>query len=133
MQRKAWITAQEMKSCMIPHHLYWYHFLQFDWLRYFNRFLPVTVDGSEEIVVFAPEFLRDMVDLVEQTDERSVCCCFFFYMTRNVNNILLYKYKDFYHLFCYVKTFYQLCLFNWHAYLEFCKRHSSRIFLSLYK
>ncbi|XP_053378896.1 neprilysin-1-like [Mercenaria mercenaria] len=45
---------------------------KFDWLRYFNKFLPVTVDKSEEIVVFAPDFLHDMVDLVEQTEKRVV-------------------------------------------------------------
>ncbi|WAR15415.1 NEP-like protein [Mya arenaria] len=44
----------------------------FDWLRYFNRFLPAEVDFSEEMVVFAPNFLKEMVDLVQVTDKRVV-------------------------------------------------------------
>ncbi|XP_052270674.1 neprilysin-1-like isoform X2 [Dreissena polymorpha] len=44
----------------------------FDWLRYFNRFLPDKVDQSEMIVVFTENYLIKVVDLVKITDKRVV-------------------------------------------------------------
>jgi len=44
----------------------------FNWLVFLNQFLPEKVDATEEIVVFSPKFLKDMVALVRSTDKRFV-------------------------------------------------------------
>jgi len=49
--------------------------LQFDWLQYLQKiFKPVNIEinDTEEIVVYAPEYLKNMVTIYHQTDKRSV-------------------------------------------------------------
>ena len=53
-------------------------FLQFDWLQYLQKiFQPVDIEinETEEIVVYAPAYLKNMVAIYHQTDERSVVFC----------------------------------------------------------
>ena len=45
-------------------------YFQFDWLQYLNKFLPVEVDGSEEIVVFSPEYMSDLIKILKKTNKR---------------------------------------------------------------
>ena len=49
--------------------------LQFDWLQYLQKiFKPVDIEikEDEQIVVYAPEYLKNMVTIYHETDKRSV-------------------------------------------------------------
>ena len=43
-----------------------------DWLLYLRRAVSPAVTAEEEVVVFAVEYLYDMMNIVTQTDRRSV-------------------------------------------------------------
>lgn len=46
---------------------------QFDWIRYLHEIfirVNVTVNETGTVVVYAPEYLKQMIDLVEETEER---------------------------------------------------------------
>ncbi|XP_064610281.1 neprilysin-1-like [Liolophura sinensis] len=44
----------------------------FDWLRYLQGVIPIHIARDEEIVLFAPEYLSLMVNLVKKTETRVV-------------------------------------------------------------
>ncbi|KAL3861753.1 hypothetical protein ACJMK2_007776 [Sinanodonta woodiana] len=44
----------------------------FDWLRYFRTFIPVPLDELEPVVVFAPEYLKDMIEVTRSTEKRVI-------------------------------------------------------------
>ncbi|XP_046579512.1 neprilysin-1-like [Haliotis rubra] len=44
----------------------------FDWVRYFNLFMPDEITEEEPVVVFAAEYLHDMFDTVMETDRETV-------------------------------------------------------------
>ena len=46
-----------------------------DWLQYLRRAVSPEVTADEEVVVFAVDYLYDMMNIVKQTDRRSVPLC----------------------------------------------------------
>ncbi|XP_046381233.1 neprilysin-1-like [Haliotis rufescens] len=44
----------------------------FDWVRYFNLFMPYPITEQEPVVVFAAEYLHDMFNTVMETDRQTV-------------------------------------------------------------
>lgn len=45
-------------------------FFQFRWMQYFSKFLPYSLSNDEKIVSFAPEYMKDIADLLAKTDKR---------------------------------------------------------------
>ena len=53
--------------------LYLIIYFQFNWIRYLSEVFQqvnLTFNASEEIVVYAPEYLSNMVDLITNTSNR---------------------------------------------------------------
>ena len=46
-----------------------------DWLQYLRRAVSPEVTADEEVVVFGVDYLYDMMNIVKQTDRRSVPLC----------------------------------------------------------
>ena len=65
----------------------------FDWMAYLNGiFANVTknVTRKEEVVVYAPDFLKDMVALVKKTPKRHLCILVCFILTCTSNHCNIY-------------------------------------------
>lgn len=43
---------------------------QFQWMQYFSKFLPFSLNYNEKIVSFAPGYMKDVADLLAVTDKR---------------------------------------------------------------
>ncbi|KAL4221419.1 Membrane metallo-endopeptidase-like 1 [Mactra antiquata] len=70
---------------------------KFDWMRYlrtiFNS-VNFTVSTSDPILVYAPEYLKDMVDLVLKTDSRTLANYLIWRITMNRVTNLPEKYRE---------------------------------------
>lgn len=55
-------------------------FFQFRWMQYFSKFLPYSLSNDEKIVSFAPEYMKDIADLLAKTDKRYIQRDCFTYM-----------------------------------------------------
>lgn len=44
----------------------------FQWLEYFSKFIPYQLGYKENLVSFAPEYMKDMAKLLEVTDKRII-------------------------------------------------------------
>ncbi|KAL5013753.1 hypothetical protein ScPMuIL_008023 [Solemya velum] len=44
----------------------------FHWMKYFNSFLPYPITENEEIVTYAPKYIKNMIELTRKTDPRIV-------------------------------------------------------------
>ena len=45
-------------------------YFQFDWMKFFSASLPVTIDETEELVTYSPEYLVHMTEIIEKADKR---------------------------------------------------------------
>lgn len=45
---------------------------KFRWMQYFSKFLPYSLSNDEKIVSFAPEYMKDIADLLAKTDKRTI-------------------------------------------------------------
>ncbi|XP_063410745.1 neprilysin-1-like [Mytilus trossulus] len=45
---------------------------KFDWMKFFSASLPVTIDETEELVTYSPEYLVHMTEILEKADKRVI-------------------------------------------------------------
>lgn len=45
---------------------------KFQWMQYFSKFLPYSLSNDEKLVSFAPEYMKDIADLLAKTDKRTI-------------------------------------------------------------
>lgn len=57
--------------------MYLTFFSQFQWMQYFSKFLPYSLSNDEKLVSFAPEYMKDIADLLAKTDKRYIQRDFF--------------------------------------------------------
>ncbi|KAL4221616.1 Membrane metallo-endopeptidase-like 1 [Mactra antiquata] len=67
---------------------------KFDWLKYFQTFLPDSIDGNEEIIVFAPNYLDELVKFLEKKDKRVISNYVFWRMIFGTIPELPMKYQE---------------------------------------
>ncbi|XP_074655289.1 neprilysin-like isoform X2 [Tubulanus polymorphus] len=73
------------------------NFSQWDWMTYFNRMFNVvnhTINASEPVVVYAPEYLEQALPVIFSTSNRTVANYLVWRILKNRVNNLPSKYRD---------------------------------------
>jgi len=58
---------------------------QIDWVRYLTIVLAQPINASEPVVVFALNYMQDLVILLRQTPSRSAKCFLSFFLFNKIN------------------------------------------------